>query len=331
MKREEAVQIVRSVLSAQDLARLVAENYDIQRPISCQLRSIGGNDTYVVQTERERYILRVYFPRYWVKDPSHYQFEMDWLDFLHQRGLPISYPIRRRDGEFLGAIAAPEGTRYWALMSWAQGQYSYPMDEQQARAFGRGIAEIQQASDEFKSEHSRFHYDLDFLFVDPIERIAELLGAECAEDIAYIAAVGRKAKERIEALDLPKDSYGLVGGDYHGGNNYFADNEPTFFDFEIGGYGYKAYDLAVFYHNNLLNGSMGEQWTPIVAGYESVRPLSEAERAAIVAFAIGRRIWRVGTRAYESTFMGDQVYRDYDNYWQFTMDAMRRWDEEMSR
>ena len=128
--------------------------------------------------------------------------------------------------------------------------------------------------------------------------------------MAYIAAVGRKAKERIEALSLPEESYGIVGGDYHGGNNYFAGNVPTFFDFDIGGYGWKVYDLAVFYHNNLLNGSIGDQWAPILAGYESVRPLGDAEKEGIVPFAVGRLVWRLGTRALESAYMGDQVYHD---------------------
>ena len=120
--------------------------------------------------------------------------------------------------------------------------------------------------------------------MDPVDRFAELIGDDYAEGVAYIAAVGRKAKERIEGLDLPAEGYGIIGGDYHAGNNYFAGMVPTFFDFDTSGYGWKVYDLAVFYHNNLLNGSMG-----------------------------------------------DQVYRDYGNYWGFTMDAIRRWDEELSR
>lgn len=103
--------------------------------------------------------------------------------------------------------------------------------------------------------------------MDPVDRFAELMGDDYAEGVAYIAVVGRKAKERIEGLDLPAEGYGIVGGDYHGGNNYFA----------------------------------------------------------------GRRVWRLGTRALESAYMGDQVYHDYGDYWGFSMDAMRKWDEEMSR
>ena len=52
----------------------------------------------------------------------------------------------------------------------------YPMDKERAYAFGRGIAEIQQASDEFKSECDRFNYDLDFLLIDPVDLVSALMG-----------------------------------------------------------------------------------------------------------------------------------------------------------
>ena len=322
------MHVTRSVIAADELAQVIGEAYDLGGSATCRLRSVGDNDTYVVRAGGERYILRVYCDRYWIADSSHYDFELDWLVFLRERGLAVSYPIARRDGALSGAVEAPEGRRFYTLLSWAAGEPIYPMDEDQAKAFGRGIAEIQQASDEFESECARFSYDLDFLFVEPIAHIAEVMGAERSEDIEYMAAVGRRAKERIEELDLPAAGYGIVGGDYHGGNNHFAGNVPTYFDFDICGYGWKVYDLAVFYHNASLNGSMGAQWAPMLAGYESVRPLHSQEKEALVPFAIGRRIWRVGVRCSEVCFAGDQ---DFDgDYWTFAIEALRNWDGEIS-
>lgn len=322
------IKTTRSVVAAEVLAQLTEEAYGLDGPVRCRLRSVGANDTYVIQAGTERYILRVYVDRYWVKEPSHYRFELHWLVFLRARGLPVSHPISRRDGALLGAVDAPEGRRYWTLLSWAPGELIYPMDPAQAYAFGRGIAEIQQASDEFESECSRFSYDLDYLFVEPIARIGDLVGEERADDVAYIAEVGRQAKERIEGLALPAECYGIVGGDYHGGNNHFAGNAPTFFDFDICGYGWKVYDLAAFFHNAWLNGSLGEQGEHILAGYDSVRPLLTKEKAAMVPFAIGRRIWRIGVRASEVGFTGDQDF--HGDYWGFAMDALRKWEGELS-
>ena len=113
MESQNPIKIVRSVVAAEELARLVEDAYDLEGPVRCRLRSAGDNDTYVLQAGQDRYILRVYFDRYWIKDPSHYRFELDWLVFLRERGLPVSYPIGRRDGELISAVEAPEGTRYW--------------------------------------------------------------------------------------------------------------------------------------------------------------------------------------------------------------------------
>ena len=45
--------------------------------------------------------------------------------------------------------------------------------------------------------------------------------------------------------------------------------------------------MAVFYHNNLLDGPPSEQWALFIADYEPARPLSDAKMAALVARARG--------------------------------------------
>ena len=82
--------------------------------------------------------------------------------------------------------------------------------------------------------------------------------------------------------------------------------------------------MAVFYHNNLLNGSPSEQCALFIADYESARPLSDAKMAALVPFAVGRRIWWVGVTAQEAVHAGGQGLHDCGNYRQFALDAIRR-------
>ena len=62
-----------------------------------------------------------------------------------------------------------------------------------------------------------------------------------------------------------------------------ADGKMVFFDWDICGYGYKAYDLAVIRHN----ASLGD-WDPglriadsVLSGYESKRPLTDDERYSL--------------------------------------------------
>ena len=96
---------------------LISENYELPRPITCNLHAVGDNDTYLVQAGTERYALRVYYPnRFWLSGIDEYRFELDWLGYCHIQGLPVSYAIPRRDGELLGELTAPEGIRPWALL-----------------------------------------------------------------------------------------------------------------------------------------------------------------------------------------------------------------------
>ena len=46
--------------------------------------------------------------------------------------------------------------------------------------------------------------------------------------------------------------------------------------------------------------------------------------AALVPFAVGRWIWRVGVTAQEAVHAGGQGFHDCGNYWQFALDAIRR-------
>ena len=46
--------------------------------------------------------------------------------------------------------------------------------------------------------------------------------------------------------------------------------------------------------------------------------------AALVPFAVGRRIWWVGVTAQEAVHAGGQGLHDFGNYWQFALDAIRR-------
>src|SRR5713226_4894350 len=104
------IPVTRSVIAADALGPLLEAHYDLQAPITCRLRFVGDNDTYLVRAGSHRYALRVYrSSRYWIRSAADYRFELDWLAFLHARGLPVSPPIPRRDGDLLGQVAAPEG------------------------------------------------------------------------------------------------------------------------------------------------------------------------------------------------------------------------------
>jgi Ser/Thr protein kinase RdoA (MazF antagonist) len=93
-------------------------------------------------------------------------------------------------------------------------------------------------------------------------------------------------------LSLPRDSrtYGVIHGDPHRGNAAVTEaGEVTLFDFDHGGFGWRAYDLAVCWRS--LPADVQEA---CLRGYEAVRPLSPPERELLPAFRTLNSTWDLG-------------------------------------
>ena len=66
-------------------------------------------------------------------------------------------------------------------------------------------------------------------------------------DVSRIAEHAEELKAQITELDFGSDGWGIIGGDFHGWNLHFTENnELTLFDFDLCGYGWRAFDLAVY-------------------------------------------------------------------------------------
>lgn len=104
------LSVIHSILSGEALIENVLHHYPIGTPITCRLYKRGLNDTYWVETDRERYILRVY-RRGW-RTKQEINFELELLNFLHEQNMPVAYAIASNNGDFITTLAAPEGRRY---------------------------------------------------------------------------------------------------------------------------------------------------------------------------------------------------------------------------
>ena len=171
------IRIARSFVAAESVAELIAAEYDVATPVSCRLFSkllrTQDNDHYLATTgDGTQYAFRIYQQgdRYH-RAESDYLYEIDWLRFLREHELPVSYPIRRRDGGYIGRIDAPEGARYYALFSLAYGDALALKDIDQLYVMGETMARIHVVSDAFTSPHVRKPLDMAYLLDRPLERI----------------------------------------------------------------------------------------------------------------------------------------------------------------
>ena len=81
------ITVIHSIPSSEALEQNVLCHYQIGKLQSCRLLKRGLNDTYLLETEQERYILRVY--RYGWRTKAEIDFELELLYFLHKNNVAI--------------------------------------------------------------------------------------------------------------------------------------------------------------------------------------------------------------------------------------------------
>ena len=306
------IRVARSFVASDALASVIAKEYDLGGDVSCKLFSklvrTQDNDHYLVTANGSSYVARVYqCGEPLDRTESDYQFELAWLTFLKDKNMPVSYPIARKDGGFLGSVVAPEGLRYYALFTIAKGEAMSLNNMEQLFQYGIKMAQIHEVSNQFETEHKRFSMDLDYLLDDSIMRIQQSWGDDRAEELEILLTSAAEARIELEELlspDMGGNAWGVIGGDWHQGSVFFDGNDPTFFNFDLCGHGWRAYDIATFLSNSALVRSDTDLAEAFFAGYYSVRQLAAEEHAAISPFLTVRRIWVMGTFAREDGIAG---------------------------
>ena len=317
--------VARSLIAPEYLAARIESDYALGTVSACQLAAAGDNDTYATTVAGTRYVVRVYrYDRPWISGRDAYLFELELLQYLHDSGIAVSYALPRTDGDPLGEIEAPEGVRYWVLFTHASGVLIYPPSTTLATTFGARVAELHLAANDFLPSHQRFDSDLHLLVDWSLESIAQHVGA-CAE-LDALQQIAGPLRESIVNLGIDGDGWGVIGGDFHGGNSHVEGDEITFFDFDQCGYGWRAYDLAVLMHNARLGGMPTELIAPYLDGYRSVRPLSDAEERSLDLFTIARRIHRLGQVASEVP-VGGRRWIEHGTFSE-SVATVRRWAHE---
>src|SRR6218665_3868766 len=108
-----------SSLSANALLRLVIEKYSLSPTAGITFLKRGFNDTYLIKTDKNKYILRVYKHNW--RSPQSIKSEIDLLNYLSKNDVPVSVPVIDRSGNYMQALQAPEGPRNAVLFTYASG------------------------------------------------------------------------------------------------------------------------------------------------------------------------------------------------------------------
>ena len=282
--------VSQSIFSTDALKVYVDSHYSLGKFVDCRFLMSGLNHTYLLKTEEEKYIFRIYRVNW--RSLEAIRCELAALLFMANNGASVSTPIADALENYIQVFNAPEGKRYGVLFSYAPGKPKFD-DEAQAILYGKNMAKFHNASTLFQSKHKRLPLDLEQLITLPLASIGSYL-QERPKDVAYLEVLVAKLLERLEALPLADLEKGYCHGDFHFGNAHITEEaELTFIDFDFSGFGWRAYDLAV-YRWGLYFDDKTNFWPHFLEAYLSVRSLSELDISALPLFVLVRQVWAIG-------------------------------------
>ncbi len=293
-----------SILSSTDLLKFIVPLYRIDNPISCEFWHRGLNDTYKIQSSEGNYILRIY-RKDW-RTLNQINFEIDALNYLHGKRANVSYPIARKNDEFVTTLHAPEGERYAIITTFAEGECLTYDDAQDAFFYGEHVAEIHRITDGFSTDHPRFDLDLNHLLLERLQTMRPFF-THRQEDWEFLERFGSHLQNYVEAIDCKNIDYGFCHGDFHGQNAHKFGETLTFFDFDCCGFGWRAYDITVFRWSARLREKEDERWERFLQGYRTKRQISETDLTLSIAFLAIRDIWLLGLYFENAVYFGKNI------------------------
>ena len=251
-----------------------------------------SNSNWLIETKRDgashRYIFTIFEAR---TDPRDLPFFLALLDHLAGKDQPVPRTIHTRDEERMVEVRGKPA----ALIEFLPGVSIDQPGEEQAHAVGVALADLHSASSDFgRSRESSLSIpacvDMLRAQVDRFDRIDQ--------DLATILPDCGAAILDAWPHDLPQ---GTIHADLFPDNVLFLQENVTgLIDFYFACTGMLAYDLAVTHaawcFDLADNSFRPEIGAALIAGYESRRELTAAERTAMPLLAQGACLRFVATR-----------------------------------
>ena len=286
---QDVFPVIYSTLAPQAILSRVLPHYDLNA-VDCQFWNRGLSDIYLVKTRSHQYVLRV-SQAHW-RSKADIDFELELLNFLQQRQLPVAYPLKTTDGRLSVEINAPEGKRYAALFIHAPGEIALgDLNEAQSRKLGETVAKLHATALDWVSQSRRQPLSLEYLLDHSVEAIAPFLQHK-STDYNHLLKVKAQLKDQLKDLTTDTPLWGICWGDPHSGNVHFtSQGDLTLFDFDQCGYGWRVFDIAKFWQVSLQSGISRAVREAFLDGYQSFQKITKRELNSLQALTQVAHIW----------------------------------------
>jgi Ser/Thr protein kinase RdoA (MazF antagonist) len=267
-----------------ELKDWLKDTYTFDNELVCEHLRSHTNDVYLVRASSRQYIFKLYH------DAWHTEGEIGWevqlLDHLANKEAAVAKAIKARNGTALSRY----GPRLAVLFEYTPG--AKPKEPFAASLYyeeGKSLATIHTAADDFTSDYDRKPLDVAYLITDPVKHILHKLAADA--DKRFLQTLAQELTDKIAFYADKGLDFGPIHGDVTLDNFHVtANGEITWYDFDSGGPGWRAYDLQGW---ALLEGTPDylEKRQAFLEGYQEIRELSEDDFAVSPYLHVASEIW----------------------------------------
>lgn len=275
-------------LTDAELAKLL-DAYDLGEPLAFKGIAEGvSNSNFILETKRGRFVLTI-FERRFVE--SELPFFMRVMERCAERDFPAPRPLHTKDGGFLAYTHGKPA----CVVTWLSGVSPKTPTLAHCRAIGAALARMHAALDGLEVTRANGLGPSSWRgMIEPRYALADYLrpglAALVEEDLAAMHAWPGEG-------ELPR---GVIHADWFPDNALFVGSDLSgAIDFYFACEDFLAYDIATclnawcFEADNSYNLDKGEA---LIAAYERVRKLTEAERNALPILARGAALRFFATR-----------------------------------
>lgn len=285
----------------------LAGRYPIPQPTGVELLRSYTNDVYLVHTDHDRYVLKLYGPG-WRTEPE-IRYELALLDHLAANGVAVARAINGSAPEAVQSIEVDGRQRHAVLFDYAPGSKPQPpFSPALYHSEGRAVAAMHQAADTFVTPYARQAMDERYLLNRPLELIQ--LHLTDATDRRFFRCFITELRARIEALADRGLDWGPCHGDVTLDNFHLTtDGQIVWYDFDSGGPGWRAGDLQGW-AKRLPDAT--PLWDAFLRGYQEVRPLAPVDIDAAPALCAAVEVYGITIDLrYRVLPEGDGVVHEY--------------------
>ncbi|MGY4538450.1 Ser/Thr protein kinase RdoA (MazF antagonist) [Mucilaginibacter sp. UYNi724] len=275
-----------STLLSKHVGLFLQEHYGFGADAVCKLLKTGINHSYLITDGDKKAVFRIYSLNW--RSREEISEEIRLLNLLRDSGISVSYPIEDTSRNYIHEIVAPEGMRYAALFSFAEGEKHLNFPADLHCKVGETIARIHQVTHNLQLK--RVAYTPKVILQDSVDQIKEFLPAD-TEEMQWMLSTQKVLLNELAKADTSQLRIGTTHMDIWFDNfNITKEGQISLFDFDFCGNGWLCYDIAYYvlqlHSTEKVAAERDEKLKAFFAGYESVTQITDEEKRLLPALGV---------------------------------------------